>query len=335
MRRASPLHDQEPPADPSSESQTQRLHTSTQSSPGGLARGFDDGARRDVGAFRPVGPACDDHGRLLVLESEPKCFSQYFYGVLMMLDSSIGQARFVVDQPCLVTSATSGVVPFKSEAILVRTVKDIVAPLLDDVVRITDEFNCEDGIADLVIYQLQQNWHLSTSLQYLSPRWAAALHALPYRRGFTVDWFGTRNLVTRQRAFDALREYELAGFCERASAKDTWIKLRQPRPISTQICAVEAKLRDWRRALSQAARYRSFAHQTWVLLDEASIGPALANLDRFIGLNVGLASISTGGDFFHYHVPKKHEPSDHWRFWLANVLIARLVTGSNDVGNRS
>lgn len=263
-------------------------------------------------------------------------FIRYFFrGARMMLDSSIGEARYVIAQPSLATETISKPIPFKSEAALVHAAKRIVAPLLGDVVRLADEFNCEDGIADLVVYQLRQNWRLSANLQYLSPRWAAALRALPYRRSFTVDWFGTCNLVTRQRALEALREYELAGYCERTSVKNKWIKLRQPRPITTQICAIEAKLRDWRRALSQAARYRAFAHQAWVLLDEASIKPAIANVDQFVRRNVGLASISVDGEFFHYHMPEKREPSDPWRFWLASVLIARAVTQPNDAGNTS
>jgi len=253
----------------------------------------------------------------------------------MMLDSSIGEAVYADAQPYLVSSPTSKPVPFKSEASLVCAAKRIVSPQLGDVVRLTDEFNCEDGIADLVIYQLQKNWRLSANLRHLSPRWAAALSALPYRRGFTVDWFRACNLVTRQRALEALREYELAGFCEQTSVKNKWIKVRQPKPVTVQICAIEAKLRDWRRALTQAARYRAFAHQSWVLLDEATIRPALANLDQFARLNVGLASISVDGDFFHYHIPEKREPSDRWRFWIANVLLARAITQPNDVGNTS
>lgn len=224
---------------------------------------------------------------------------------------------------------------FESEAALVKAAKQIVAPSLGDVYGLADEFDCNDGIADLVLYRLRQDWHLAEGLQLLSPRWAAALYALPYRCGFSADWFGEVNLVTRRRAIQALHEYESAGYCVRMSTPGRWIKVRQPRPLVSQIYAIEAKLRDWRRALSQAARYRAFAHQAWVLLDEASVKPAVARLDRFIGLNVGLASISTDGRFHRYHVPEKRPPSDPWRFWFANVLIARAVTQPSDADNKS
>lgn len=224
---------------------------------------------------------------------------------------------------------------FESEAALVQAAKLGFAPSLGDVYGLTDEFDCNDGIADLVLYRRRRDWILSEGLQLLSPRWAAALYALPYRRGFSAEWFGEVNLVTRRRAIQVLQEYESAGFCKRLDTAGAWVKFRQPRPLVSQIYAIEAKLRDWRRALSQAARYRAFAHQAWVLLDGASIKPAVANLDRFVGLNVGLASISTDGKFHHYHTPQKRSPSDPWRFWFANVLIARDVAKLNDVDSMS
>lgn len=224
---------------------------------------------------------------------------------------------------------------FESEAALVVAAKKIVAPALSNVFGLEDEFDCNHGIADLVLYQLRQDWHLSDGLQHLSPRWAAALRSLPYRKAFTVDWFSESNLVTRRRALQTLHDYEMSGFCERVRSTGKWIKFRQPRPLVTKIYAIEAKLRDWQRALSQAARYRTFSHQAWVLLDEASIKPALAHIDRFSGLNVGLASLSTDGRFQRYYQPENRKPSDPWRFWFANVLIARSITQQGVFENKN
>lgn len=222
---------------------------------------------------------------------------------------------------------------FRSEAEMVVAAKEIVAPSLNEIFGLSNEFDCHDGIADIVLYRLQARSDGSEKLKLISPRWGAALYALPYRRGFTVDWFGELNLVTRKRALQALQEYESAGFCAPLKTPGHWIKVRQPRPVASQIYAIEAKLRDWRRALSQAARYRGFAHEAWVLLDEASIRPAASHLDRFIGLNVGLASLSTNGSFQRYYTPEKRQPSDIWRFWFANILIAREITSKDGVEN--
>ena len=203
--------------------------------------------------------------------------------------------------------------------------KMIIPKSICDVTGIA-EFDCNHGIADLVLYKLRPRWELADGLQYLSPRWAAALYALPYRRGFTDEWFAECNLVTRRRALRALNEYANAGYCEQMKIKGRWIKVRQPQRIVSEINAIEAKLRDWQRALIQAARYRAFAHRSWVLLDEATIKPAIARLDRFKDLNVGLVSLSTDGIIHHYYMPEKRTPPDAWRFWFANVLIARAVS---------
>lgn len=227
------------------------------------------------------------------------------------------------------TSVTRAVIRFDSEAELVNAAKRIVAPSLSDVFGFSDEFDCNDGIADLVLYRLRPHWQLAEGLQSLSPRWAAALYALPYRRGFTIDWFAETNLVTRRRATQALIEYEHAGFCEPMATKNRWVKTRQLRPIVSRIYAIEAKLRNWQHALSQASRYRAFANESWVLLDEASVTPAITSLDRFAEMNVGLASLSTTGDLLRHYVPASREPTDTWRFWFANVLIARQVRQEN------
>lgn len=66
--------------------------------------------------------------------------------------------------------------------------------------------------------------------------------------------------------------------------------------------AFEAKLKDWQRALQQAFRYRYFADKAIVVMPCGNEGPALANLDAFRHLEVGLWSFDTktGGIREHY-----------------------------------
>jgi hypothetical protein len=54
-----------------------------------------------------------------------------------------------------------------------------------------------------------------------------------------------------------------------------------------QLFAFEAKLRDWRKALQQAFRYRYFADKAIVLMPHEHAGPALENLEVFRHLSVG------------------------------------------------
>ncbi len=57
--------------------------------------------------------------------------------------------------------------------------------------------------------------------------------------------------------------------------------------LRRKLHAFEAKLKDWRRALKQAFRYRYFADKAIVLMPAANAAPALVHLERFRDLGVG------------------------------------------------
>lgn len=60
----------------------------------------------------------------------------------------------------------------------------------------------------------------------------------------------------------------------------------------TKTIAIEAKLKNWQRALKQAYRYKWFSHKTFVCLPVNSINPALKNIERFKRMGVGLLGFS-------------------------------------------
>lgn len=72
--------------------------------------------------------------------------------------------------------------------------------------------------------------------------------------------------------------------------------------------AFELKLRNWQRALVQAYKYSSFANYSWVILDQAHIKPALANIAAFQRANIGLLSIDITGAITYHHQPKFQTP---------------------------
>lgn len=55
-----------------------------------------------------------------------------------------------------------------------------------------------------------------------------------------------------------------------------------------KLVAFEAKLKDWKKGLQQAFRYRYFADKSVVVLPAEAIRPALVNLAQFRELEVGL-----------------------------------------------
>jgi hypothetical protein len=89
----------------------------------------------------------------------------------------------------------------------------------------------------------------------------------------------------------------------------TEVDLKGGEWVCNNTAALEMKLRDWRRALTQAFRYRSFAHVVFVVLDAAHAAPAIRSLDRFRRSNVGLISIDdvSGTAQIHF-VPRVSAP---------------------------
>lgn len=87
--------------------------------------------------------------------------------------------------------------------------------------------------------------------------------------------------------------------------------------------AFEMKLANWKRALAQAYRYRAFADVAYVMMDDDYVGPAIANLAKFIKSNVGLLSIKPCGDILVHHQPEEAAP---YCEYLAATMRNRIET---------
>lgn len=74
--------------------------------------------------------------------------------------------------------------------------------------------------------------------------------------------------------------------------------------------AIEAKLKNWKRALQQAYRYRWFADYSYVVLDDDFSKQAINNLEMFKQFNIGLITISSNGPVQKVFHPRKLKPID-------------------------
>jgi len=214
---------------------------------------------------------------------------------------------------------------FDTEALLVKSFESLANKHSTNILK---EFDCSNGIADIIFFDLRKNWQNTSELGDIPSRWAYALLKLPYRRNFTIDEYLIISGMSIKYARRALEQFEKVGFCKKGIKKDTWVKVRQPRPIVNKIYAIEAKLKNWKRALIQADRYRYYATQSWVLLDAFSIKPAVKNIEQFKRLNVGLASITSSGEISNYYTPTSKPPKSKLHYWQANSEIAQRVKSS-------
>jgi hypothetical protein len=80
------------------------------------------------------------------------------------------------------------------------------------------------------------------------------------------------------------------------------------------VTSYELKLTNWRRALRQAFRYRTFANQSYVVLDEATCSPAVENVEVFRQYNIGLASFDADGCFRIHHRPSPNSAFSEYSY---------------------
>lgn len=70
----------------------------------------------------------------------------------------------------------------------------------------------------------------------------------------------------------------------------------------------EMKLRNWKRALIQAIKYKAFSNYAYVVVDHYYASPAIKNIERFKAANVGLVSIEHSGKVHKHFRPTKETP---------------------------
>jgi hypothetical protein len=187
------------------------------------------------------------------------------------------------------------------------------------------EFDAGSGIADFILYTLRPNFSTNLRIGHVHPKYLYALRRLPLKKNFTLAAFARRILGSKANAHRLLDSFKALGFCKNTKRKNMWRKTRQPQPILRHLCAVEAKLTDWRRALRQANRYCEFADQAWVLLDYRALRPALENLDLFVKFNIGLAGFTSDTKLEIHFAPEIRAPRNPLRYWQANAQIAAIL----------
>jgi hypothetical protein len=95
----------------------------------------------------------------------------------------------------------------------------------------------------------------------------------------------------RSRVLPGLRTRGLAV----VAAPGRWTTAGRYRSPARTLVTVEAKLRDWRRGLYQAARHAAGADAAWLVLDSARTRPAVSRADWFRVARVGLAGLDPDG----------------------------------------
>lgn len=74
------------------------------------------------------------------------------------------------------------------------------------------------------------------------------------------------------------------------------------------INAFEFKLKNWRRAVVQAFRYRGYCERSYVVMDHSFVNAPLRNIDTFKRYNIGLLSLDTSNHLYIHYTPAVINP---------------------------
>lgn len=195
-------------------------------------------------------------------------------------------------------------------------------------VHIASEVETGYGIADLVLYSLDNDHHLEISrFSEIPQRFAVLLSNALKTKKFDPKSLSVYTGVNDRSSKSLLYNFVKLNVARRINSDIYEISKYKNSPIS-KIVSIEAKLSNWKRALDQAYRYKEFSHQSWVLLDHSKIGGALKNIDRFKKAGVGLASFSTTGNLYLLATPKWENPKSNEKYWSASVVLAKAKLSS-------
>jgi DNA-binding MarR family transcriptional regulator len=216
---------------------------------------------------------------------------------------------------------------FISEKQLVRVLKSNFNPIChwnSQRIKTTvlQEVNLGFGVADVVISKLNSRYKKSLStLTYFD--------AVIYRIIETKKKISFKKLQEITRADSKSINRSLSKLIKDSyvNRKDSLLTFQKSyQGVSDDSIAIEAKLKNWRRALDQAFRYKWFAKKSFVVLDSSYVTPALTNINEFKKLNVGLAEIDFDGKLTLHFDPISQEPVDYKMWILLNEILKKRLS---------
>lgn len=117
-----------------------------------------------------------------------------------------------------------------------------------------------------------------------------------------------------------LKKLEQDGFIKKID-NEFYFKINGWIPIADEIIAIEAKLRDWKRGILQANRYKTFAHKVFLAFPLAQ--SHLVDRDLLKRHNIGLILFDGKSEIKRAINPQKEKPLNWYKFNLAPESIMK------------
>jgi len=216
---------------------------------------------------------------------------------------------------------------FKTENCLVatsipqcRTLASRAKPI-EDGVLVLQEVNMGFGIADIVVVQLDlKSDKREKESQFLSRVDVTLYKLIEKEIQISPSLMEERTRLSKRAVKSSLDKLCCLEFISFNDNGEAFVLNKYETSISQSI-AIEVKLKDWRRALNQAYRYKWFATESYVLLDEAKSGPAKKNICEFVKIGVGLLTVDLSGSMEIVYDPGISSPIDNRMAMLLNEKV--------------
>ena len=223
---------------------------------------------------------------------------------------------------------------FRTERHLVNTLKRSYAQLCrweqsEAKPSLNEEVNLGFGIADLVISRLASE--VSAAAHELTYFDFTIYKIIETSKRITLEELRTASHSNPRTVQQTIKKLIAMSYVKR---QDTILKISQRyRPVVKEAIAIEAKLRNWQRALLQAYRYRWFADLVYVVLDSRYVKQAQLNVHKFRDLGIGLASINVSGEIDIIYRPKKIKPINEKMQLVFNEFVCKNYRESKNVSH--
>jgi len=94
-------------------------------------------------------------------------------------------------------------------------------------------------------------------------------------------------------------------------------------PLRKTITVYEVKIKDWKKAIRQAYRYRYYAHKSIIIMPVENVSGLIKNLQTLKSLGIGVWTYDKKGDHFDLlYTPRKRKPFSE----IANKKASSLLT---------
>jgi hypothetical protein len=155
---------------------------------------------------------------------------------------------------------------------------------------ILEEFDSFNGVPDMVLGSF--NAKIQSRLQNCTVdyNWVAPLTGFRKDDTISIGDFSEKFGITKKKATQVINQYEVAGYLIKINSSEFQV-VREYEIMAKAIISIEGKLKNWRRAIFQAQRYKRFSNLAFVLLEEKYSNPAVKNIDLFIDANIGLITM--------------------------------------------